>query len=54
MDGSQREGGKKRSLEAEEDAQHFGDGEDHLTVRDVQEELFPYPLAPLLPALGMT
>lgn len=34
------------SLEAQEQPQHLGDGEDHLAVRDIQHNL--------LPALGMT
>ncbi|MFO7866265.1 MAG: hypothetical protein R6V02_05565 [Candidatus Aminicenantes bacterium] len=42
------------SLEAEEQTQHLGDGENDLTVRGIQEKLLPHPLAPLLTALGMT
>jgi len=45
---------QKPALVAEEDAQHLGDGKDHLTVGDIQDELLPHPLAPLLKALGMT
>ncbi len=42
------------SLEAEEKTQHFGDGEDDLTVRDIQQELLSHPLVRFLTALGMT
>ena len=45
---------QKPALVAEEDAQHLGDGKDHLAVGDIQDELLPHPLAPLLKALGMT
>ncbi len=42
------------SLEAEKQTQHFGNGKDHLAMRDIQQELLPHPLAPHLTALGMT
>ncbi len=45
---------EKLSLKAEEQTQHFGDGEDDLTVRDIQQKFLPHPLTPLLTALGMT
>lgn len=32
------------ALELEEEAQHFGDDQDHLTVRDIEEERLPHPL----------
>jgi len=54
LDGSQAEGGKKRSSETEEKTQHFGNCEDHLTMGNIQEKLFPHPLAPHLPPFGMT
>jgi len=41
------------SLEAEEKTQHLRDGEDHLTVRDIQEKLLPHPITPLLTAFSM-
>jgi hypothetical protein len=41
-------------LELEEHPEHLRDDEDHLTMRDVEEERLPHPLAPLLQALGMT
>ena len=37
----------------EEDAEHFGDGEDDLPVGDIQEESLLHPLAPFLKAFGM-
>jgi hypothetical protein len=37
----------------EEKPQHFGDGEDHLTMRDIQKKFLPHPLAPLLTSFGM-
>ncbi len=51
---SQGEGGQKRPSEAEEKTQHLRDGEDNLTVGDIQQKLLPHPLAPFLPAFGMT
>ena len=44
---------QKPALELEEDPQHLGDREDHLAVRDAQEERLPHPHAPLLQPLGM-
>jgi hypothetical protein len=41
------------ALELEEEAQHLGDREDDLAVRDIEEERLPHPLAPLLQPLGM-
>lgn len=41
------------SPEAEEKTQHFGDGEDDLTVRDIQQKFFAHPLAPFLTAFSM-
>jgi len=38
----------------EEDPQRLGDRQDHLAVRDVEEQGLPYPFAPLLQAFGMT
>jgi hypothetical protein len=37
----------------EEDPQHPGDGEDDLAVGDIEEQIFPHPLAPLLQAFGV-
>lgn len=37
----------------EENPEHLRDGEDDLTVGDIEEKLLPHPLAPLLKALGM-
>jgi len=45
---------EKLSLEAEEQTQHFGDGEDDLTVGDIQQELLPHPLSPFLTAFCLT
>jgi len=41
------------ALVLEEDPQQLRDGEDHLAMRNVQEELFPHPVSPLLLSLGM-
>ena len=38
----------------EEYPQHLGDDKDDLTVRNIQEERLPHPLAPLLQPLRMT
>jgi len=54
VDGTATEVAEEIALILEEDAEHLGDGEDHLTVRDIQEKCLPHPLAPLLKALGMT
>jgi hypothetical protein len=54
LDGSQAERGKKRSSETEEQTQHFGNGEDHLTMGNIEEKFFPHPLTPFLTSLGMT
>jgi hypothetical protein len=54
VDGTATEVAEEIALILEEDAEHLGDGEDHLTVRDIQKECLPHPLAPLLKALGMT
>lgn len=40
-------------LVLEEDTQHLGNGEDDLTMRDIQEKLLAHPLAPLLNLLGV-
>jgi len=40
-------------LELEEHPEHLRDDEDHLTMRDVEKERLPHPLAPLLKPLGM-
>jgi hypothetical protein len=42
------------SLETEEKTQHLGNGEDNLTVKDIQEKFIPHPFAPFLPAFGVT
>jgi hypothetical protein len=42
------------SLEAEKQPEHLRDCEDNLTVRNIEQKLLPHPLAPFLPALGMT
>jgi len=39
---------------AEEDAEHLGDGEDDLAVRDIQKECLPHPLSPFLEPLRVT
>jgi len=54
LERSHTERGEKRALEAEEDAKHLGQGEDDLAVGDIEEKLLLHPLAPLLPAFGMT
>jgi len=53
-EGAAAEVPQKPALVLEEDPQHFGDGEDDLAMRHVQEKLLPHPLAPLLDPLGMT
>ena len=40
-------------LELEEHPEHLGNRKDHLTMRNIQEERLPHPLAPLLKTLGM-
>jgi len=40
-------------LELEEHPEHLRDDEDHLTMRNIEEERLPHPLAPLLKPLGM-
>ena len=54
LDGRPAELPEELSPELEEDPQRLGDGEDDLTVRDIQEQCLPHPLAPLLQAFGMT
>jgi len=44
---------QKPALVLKEDAQHLGDGKDHLTVGDIQQELLPHPISPLFDPLGM-
>jgi hypothetical protein len=44
---------EKLSLEAEEQTQHLRDGEDDLTVGDIQQEFLPHPLTPFLRAFSM-
>jgi hypothetical protein len=41
------------ALELKEEAQHLGNDEDHLTMRDVEKERLPHPLASLLQPLGV-
>jgi len=41
------------ALELEEHPEHLGNSKDHLTIRNIQEERLPHPLAPLLKTLGM-
>jgi hypothetical protein len=41
------------SLEAEKQTQHLGNGKDHLTVGDIQQEFLPHPLTPFLTAFSM-
>ena len=45
---------QKPAVVLEEEAEHLGDGEGNLAVRDVQEKFLPHPLAPLLKPFGMT
>jgi hypothetical protein len=45
---------QKPALVAEEDAEHFGDGEDDLAVGDIQKECLPHPLTPFLPPFRVT
>ena len=54
LDGRPAELSQKPALVLEEDAQHPGDGEDDLAVRDIQKKLLSHPLAPLFKPLGMT
>jgi hypothetical protein len=42
------------SLETEEKTQHLGNGENHLTMGNIQQKFLSHPLAPFLPAFGMT
>ena len=45
---------EKQTIEFEEYPQHLGYGEDHLSVRCIQDEFLPHPLTPFLATLGMT
>jgi hypothetical protein len=51
---ARQKGGKKRSSETEEKTQHFGNCKDYLSMGNIQEKLFPHPLAPHLKPLRMT
>jgi hypothetical protein len=53
LDGRLAEFTKELAPEPEEDAEHFGNDEDDLAMRDVQNKLLPHPLAPLLKPFGM-
>jgi len=53
LDGGMAEFTKKLASELEEDAENFGNDEDDLAMRDVQNKCLPHPLAPLLKAFGM-
>ena len=53
-DGTAAELTQEPALEFEEHPQHLGNREDHLAVRNVQEERLPHPLPPFLQPLGMT
>ena len=52
--GRMRERSQEPALVLEENPQHLGNCEDHLSVRNIQKECLSYPLAPLLQPLGMT
>ena len=52
-DGAATKIAQEPALELEENPQHLGDREDHLTMRDVEKERLPHPLTPLLKTLGM-
>jgi hypothetical protein len=41
------------TLELEEHPEHLRDREDHLTIRDIQEERLSHPLTPFLQPFGM-
>ena len=53
-DGTAAELTQELALELEEHPQHLGHREDHLTVRNIEEERLPHPLPPFLQPLGMT
>jgi hypothetical protein len=54
LDGTAAKIAQEPKLELEKDAQHLGDREDHLAMRNVQEERLPQPLTPFFQPLGMT